>query len=150
MKCEQVISKVYYLEKVDHIPWSIKIHLWSCPSCAKKVQKLQRLFSELQRDAPFKVHEDMAPVVMRIIRNKSNVSQRKLSPWFWILAGVFIISGSFSVSFSHYLQWLNANLDGSLEIPLNIVLGLVISSYIIVFIGSHIDEIKNWTHFLRK
>lgn len=60
----------------------------------------------------------------------------------WIVTGLIIFISIFLVSYSDWLIWMKYHFGKNIEIAVSIVLGLFISAYSAIFIGTNIDRLK--------
>ena len=86
-------------------------------------------------------------VIMAEIYNSEEEYEQTISYFKWISVGLVIVMSRLLFSFSDTHTWLKGQFGMNFEIPLNIVLGLLITIYAGIFIASHIDDIKEYIHF---
>ena len=142
MKCDKTITKYLELDDYSIIPLSVRFHLLFCTKCSEEVAMLNSALNEIRVFNPFPMKRDMTYQIMSKINPPGLAYERKISTFNWVSAGLVILASIFLVSYSESLSWLKGQFGKNLEVPLNIVLGITISAYLIAFIGSHVEEFK--------
>ena len=93
---------------------------------------------------------DISNSIMEKISELHIIHEQNVSSVKWLTVGSIILASIFLLPFSESLSWLRIHFAGNLEIPLSIVLGLVISIYAIIYIATHLDELKHLMHYHEK
>ncbi len=150
MRCEKAINRFLGLDQQERFPLALKLHLAHCAKCRSEVSSLLRTFSSLGDVSGVSMPRDMSEGVMRVIRLSSTTYGRSMSFFNWMSGELIIIASLVLIQFSDPLLWLEGHFGGSLEVPLNIVLGLVITVYSSVFIGTHLKEFKGFVGRVQK
>jgi len=149
MDCPDVKDTLYNAERDSSLPAftqiRIKLHLLSCPGCARELRNLRRVeeimradflppspgFEELLMDRLFE--ED----VMEKTDTPAGFSLRG-----WVIIGFFVLL-SLSSSFFGINFIKIANAEGlSFLLPLGLTIGMVLTCYGALFIGSHLKELS--------
>lgn len=142
MKCEQVKKKYFACDHNHRIPFEVKCHTLFCGSCRKEIQQFSRHLIELQSTTPFTTECDLHMAIMADVSRLSPAQPSSMSYYKWIFVGIFILASIFSMPYSYVLVWLEWNFGGNLQIPLYSIMGLVLSVYISLFIGIHLEDVK--------
>ncbi len=142
MKCNSVIKHFLELEDYMYLPYSIRWHILLCKSCRKEILSLQKNLNKVKRSEPFEMPNDLSSVIMDRIFASPVLYKKNISSTKWLSAGSLIFLSIFMISFSDSFTWLRHHFKGDLEVPLNIVMGIIITLYIALFIGAHLDEAK--------
>lgn len=159
MKCETAFDRYLALDKNEHVPFAITLHLLFCPSCRTGVRLLTKAELSMSlpltpvsaRVAPFSpelapsraVSSDpvIAAAMARI--NAAGLSyasvERHVSLSRWVLAGVALTAGFAVIPLSAIGSWGYDTFGTAFSLPLCIVFGLTLTVYGGLFIGTNID-----------
>jgi hypothetical protein len=148
MKCNRIVERFLEREDNNSIPLSMRLHLVVCHSCRREIFELRNLFRSLRDVTPFDMDVDLSDLVMYRIKESEINYGNTISSIKWLIVGSVIFASIFLIHFSHSLLWLKFHLGRDLLIPLNIVMGLVISIYSAFVIGAHIDKLKTFMNSL--
>jgi len=141
-----------FLELDDYtsFPLSIKIHLFFCDKCKKEIFEIGEVLKGIRGICPFPIKRDISDQIMQSIKLIPLNNEKSISIINWLLAGMLLLGSTFLISFSNSLIWLKSCFGGNLEIPLNIILGIFISIYSSLFIGTHLDDLKRSIGFIKR
>ena len=142
MKCERIISEFLRSES-DTVPWLIRLHLLRCADCRHEISHLQNKFEEIHNDSAFTVPYDLTGLIMNRIALLKEVHTRDISDGKWVIAWITIVASIALVTYSEPFRWLERYFGSSFDIPLNIVMGIVITTYSAFFIGTHLERFKS-------
>jgi len=151
MNCGMVLDKVYDHEKMSLITRiRIGMHLIVCPSCAQEIERFEVCRDILQSEF-FPSSPDMEETVMAMIAAEEaeapEAQETEVPGGFstkgWIIAGlamfVSLATAFFGLGFSKV-----ARASGmSFMLPIGITIGLLLTGYGALFIGSHLKEFTN-------
>ena len=99
---------------------------------------------------PFDAPMGMVDTVMRNISLGEAPYSSFVSPEKWLGAGVILFLSIFLASYSDTRVWLAATYGDLFEIPFDIVMGVAITSYVVLFIGSQLERLRNMVSVSRK
>lgn len=142
MKCNEAMQIFLQMDNRDSLPFLVRAHMWRCRKCKEEIDALQQSYISLLDAAPYELSRDLSGPIFDKIANQCPSYRREMSYARWLVAGFILIASRFAVTFSDTLVELQGYYGGRLDIPLNIVLGLVMSIYAALFIGTHIEELK--------
>ncbi len=111
---------------------------------------MQVALEKARRMEPFDMPKDLSRVIMNKIYSSSYVYKKSISSTKWVTVGSLILLSIFLIPFSDSFTWLKLYFKGSLEIPLSIVLGSVITLYAVLFIATHLDGAKEILDYFDK
>jgi hypothetical protein len=148
MKCEKVIESFLKQDDSRYPAFLIRLHIAFCSRCREEIRALQKIFVEARTGYPFAIPRDMSGPVMRAIINSDLVYKKDISSVKWLFPGVIIFASIFLVSYSDSFIWLKGHFGGVLEVPLFIVLGLAITFYAALFIGTHLEMMGKFIEFI--
>jgi hypothetical protein len=147
MKCDKAIQNFLEQEDCLYIPFRVRWHALLCSECREEIQSLKKIFTKAQNSYCFPMPEDLSGIIMEKITESNIIYEGKVSSSKWLLTGVIIFVSIFLISYSDSFIWLRQYFGSDLEIPLNLVLGMVITLYAASFIGSHLDDVKKIIDF---
>ena len=148
MKCNNAIQLFFESEDSGYIPFFVRWHMIFCRSCKDEIRAMQNVFKSAQIPSIIEIPKDMSGRIMNRIMDSNIVFERNISFSKWLFVGIVIFSSIFLISYSDSFAWLKQHFGSGLEIPLNVVLGLVITLYGASFIGTHIDEAKKFIEII--
>jgi len=152
--CRTVIATCFEAEDSGCLPLLTKIriglHLLFCPNCSEELKNLQRnlqCIEEIMKTDFFPFSPDFVNVVMeRLLEDETNGSTEVpvgFSIRLWIAIGFFVLL-SLATSFFGIDFIRIANAEGlSFLLPVGITIGVVLTCYGALFIGSHLEELSN-------
>jgi hypothetical protein len=157
MDCNKVLDTIYEYSGGGPIPplqhIRIALHLFFCPDCAQEVERLEATLEILHSDflPPSPGFED--PIMALIARGEEEFSEAGewletpenpggLSTRAWVIAGLCVLI-SLSTAFVGLDFNKIAHIAGmSFLLPVGITIGIVLTSYGALFIGSHLKELS--------
>lgn len=142
MKCEKAIHEFLEQEDCLYVPFGTRLHSLLCGECRKEIVNLRKEFLEAKNMRQFAMPADLGDQIMKKIAESGIVHERNVASSKWLVTGVIIFISIFLISYSDSFIWLKKIFGRELEIPLNLVLGVIITLYAASFIGSHIDDVK--------
>lgn len=142
MKCDDAMQQFLQMDNRDSLPFFLRIHVWHCRRCKEEIDSLQQAYIALLDAAPYELPRDLSGPLYDEIAKQCPSYRREMSYTRWLVVGFILIASRIAVTFSDTLVVLQGHYGGRLDIPLNIVLGLVMSIYAALFIGTHIEELK--------
>jgi hypothetical protein len=154
MKCEKIIHSYLEQEESRYPSLRVRLHLLLCSSCREEVRGLQKVFVSARVMVPFQMTGDLSNAVIRKIYNSNQMYgtnadfEKNISPSKWFYSGVILFASIMLVSYSESFISLRKHLGSSLEIPLNIVLGLIITVYAASYIATHLEALKKFAEFI--
>lgn len=137
-KCEDMMDKFLMLDKHEHIPLDVTLHLLCCKKCRTQVRyltKAQNLISEpLKISVP--ITDSKIDSILRAINPKWSTEDFKIKPVSmakWIICGILMLL--FMLTFT-FFDKTNSQVP---ETVFYIFFGLLVTSYCALFIGSNLD-----------
>jgi hypothetical protein len=143
MKCELVMKEYLQFDDYKLLPVMVKLHLLCCKKCRLEISSLENALDDIRSTDYYNMNKDMSDNIMHVIKSSRIPYVGNVPMFNWVSVGIVLISSLILVQFSDALRWLENQFGSNLEVPLNLALGLVISLYLIIFIGIHIEKIKN-------
>lgn len=146
MKCEKCVNMHIHSEIKEDVPLSAKVHCMFCSSCRKELCLYYKVLESMEDPLELTVPKDFSEMIMAEINRKEEVSEetKAVTLWKWILAGIFIFLSLVVASVAKPYILARSAYGEAFLMPLNIVLGISISVYVIFFILSHMDELSEF------
>jgi hypothetical protein len=123
---------------------TIFMHLLFCSSCAGEARKLY-LAEETLRTQFFPISPDVEDAVMRQIENVADEvedAEYDSSFYGWVVTGIVVLLSLSSVFFGMNFKQVAVSQGLSFIIPISVTIGVVLTTYGAVFIGSHLKELS--------
>jgi len=151
MNCSEILDIVY--EESDSMPLFNQIRVWlhtiTCPNCAQEIERYHVSRSILQNEF-FPVTPDLEESIMAKIDTLDEQQDVKdgyavpggLSTRGWIIAGLIIFISLATAFFGFDFRSLTNESGVSFLLPMGITIGIVITTYGALFIGSHLKELS--------
>lgn len=136
MKCDEVIQ-AYLKRSGRYVPLSIRLRLIFSAGCRKKLKELDSRIRSVQGESPFDAPQGMNESIMRRIALLEESYQQTVSVMQWLLVGGILFGGIMVLRYSIFWQWASDEFGMSFDLPLSIVFGLAMTTYILLFVGSH-------------
>ena len=157
MSCEKILDKVYEQDKMS-LPEQIRVglHLLVCPSCAREVERFETckeiLRSEFMPSAPDA--QSVENTIMAAIAAEEGLQMQGLqthgqeaevqggfSTRGWIIAGLVMLVSLATAFFGLDFDKVAHAAGVSFMIPVGITIGIALTCYGALFIGSHLKEL---------
>lgn len=120
-----------------------RLHLVFCPGCRELLEREREAMAALAAYNPFPAPKDFADGIMARIRYSAELDPASRNPVpmsGWVGAGLLILIGMPLLQFSASHLWLRGQLGRALEVPLFIAMGVIVTAYMALFIGTHLDD----------
>jgi len=151
MDCQTAMDTVYETEKDTPLPLLIhmrlELHLLFCSACARELKNLQRI-QEIMKTDFFPVSPDFGNLLMERLSEETALEEATDAPAGfslrgWVITGFFVLlslsSAFFGMNFVHI-----ADAEGSsFLLPVGITIGVVLTCYGALFIGSHLKQLSS-------
>jgi len=151
MTCSKIMDMIYDDGPVPLLnQLQIWAHIFFCPECAHKIELYESAKEMLKADFfPASVElEDsiMARIAIeeeqKAIENPAYAAPGGLSTRGWVIAGLVILISLVTAYFGFDFRSLANELGASFMVPIGITVGIVVTSYGALFIGSHLKELS--------
>jgi hypothetical protein len=135
-------EKGFFFQTLERI--TIFTHLLFCPSCASEARKLD--FAEKTMGTQFfPVSPSLEDAIMRQVEDiDEEIEELEYDSSFrgWIVAGIVVLFSLSSVFFGMNFKQVAVSQGLSFIIPIGVTIGVALTSYGAVFIGSHLKELS--------
>ena len=149
MKCKEVMKQVFESDSIENTSFRIWIHLLFCKNCKTETERINLTLASFQQTTPYKIsNPGLKNSIMNEILKTGIEYNHKISYFKWVSVGTIIIGSRFLFSYSDYSKWLSQHFGTNFDLPLNIVLGSIISVYALIFIGTHVEDLKKLSRYI--
>ncbi|QQO09422.1 peptidoglycan-binding protein [Breznakiella homolactica] len=149
MKCTTVMDRIVEADGDEHSSLlqyiRIQIHLFLCPQCAEEVNRYESARELLATEALPEVPDLSDMIMAEVFRDEPEEyleEQRGFSFRSWIIAGCVILISLVSAFFGLDFQELSANASPSFMLAIGLTIGIIISVYGALFIGTHVKRLS--------
>lgn len=137
-KCNEIMDRFLELDKGEHIPFDISMHLLFCSKCRKEVRLMEEAEKLLKEPLkiPVPLTDSTIENVLRTIDPKFSDAKLKnpISMRNWIISGILMIMFMFVSAF-----FTNSNTGRNQLMAYSLVFAGCVIAYCLLFISSNID-----------
>jgi len=156
MSCSRILDQFYEYsgnEREDSMPLLTHIQIWLhtliCPSCAQEIERYE-VAREIMREEFFPLSPGLEDAIMaRAAQEEERFEEEEtyaipggLSTRGWIITGLIIFISLTTSFFGLDFQKIADESGVSFMLPVGITIGIVLTSYGALFIGSHLKELS--------
>ena len=152
MSCAKILDKVFeYSDGDNSMPLltqiQVGLHLLLCPGCAQEVERFEVCRDMLRSDfmPPSPGIETAVMAMIAAEDAAAGVREREVPGGFstrgWIIAGLLMLISLTTAFFGLDFNKIALAAGMSYMIPIGITIGIVLTSYGALFIGSHLKEL---------
>ena len=153
MTCDRAMDLFIVETDGEHIPFVhsvlLRFHLQRCQKCAAETMRLHWALSLMKSDslpkAPDLSDPIMAAVRMEVaaqaVRAVDEDAAEPVSTRNWLVGGLVIFASLAVFPLGRTSDWLVRLLGSDLTFPIAVTLGIILTAYCALFIGSHLDEL---------
>ena len=166
MKCSKVLDCIYEYSGNDSEPGNsmplfnqiqVWLHILFCRDCAEKLERLEKTVNIMRKDffpvmtktSGFNSWSDIEDSIMAKIAideetesDASYANPGSLSIRGWIIAGVLIFVSFITAFLNFDFQLVVSESGNSFLVPVSITIGIVLTTYVALFIGSNLKELS--------
>jgi len=144
MRCDEFLDRYDGLDSGEEPGLFLRLHLAACPSCRARVAEREAAFEAIRAAAAEPVDLGLEEAIeARIMAAVSLMPapRRELHAREWVVSGLVIFASIALVPFDANYGILRDLFGEGFTMPLCLVLGLVLTIYGAVFIGTHMTEL---------
>jgi len=150
MSCAKILDLVYEQEDMSLFNRiRVGLHLMVCPDCAQEVERFEVCRDILHNDFIYPA-PDLEDSVMSMISDgeeeSTEASEAVVPGGFsirgWIIAGIVMLVSLATVFFGINFNKVALIAGMAFTIPIGITIGLALTSYGALFIGSHLKDLS--------
>ncbi len=148
MNCAKTMDGYLALDKNEQVPLAITLHLLVCRSCRTAVRRMTLaedmlsagLRPEERGGSDELINQSLAGILAsglaypRLYPREYPVSMKK-----WVVAGICLLSSFVFIPLSSAGLWSRNVLGPAFVIPLYLLIGIAVTAYCGLFIGTNID-----------
>jgi len=149
--CRTVMDTVYEHEKGSSLPFIIQMRIWFhllfCSDCSMEIENLRSIEEIMKTDflPPSPGFED---IVMERLCVENEVARETDAPTgfsfrLWVIIGFFVLFSLSSSFFGMNFVEIADSQGLSFLLPVGITIGMVVTCYGALFIGSHLKELSS-------
>jgi len=148
MSCAKILDLVYEQEDMSLFNRiRVGLHLMVCPDCAQEVERFEVCRDILHNDFMFP-EPDLEDSVMSMISDgeeETETCETEVPGGFsirgWIIAGIVMLVSLATVFFGLEFNKVALIAGMAFTIPIGITIGIALTSYGALFIGSHLKDL---------
>jgi len=149
MSCAKILDLVYEQEDMSLFNRiRVGLHLMVCPDCAQEVERFEVCRDILHNDFMFPAPDIEDSVLSMISDEGENVEacEAEVPGGFsikgWIIAGIVMLVSLATVFFGLEFNKIALIAGIAFTIPIGITIGIALTSYGALFIGSHLKDLS--------
>ena len=153
MRCSKILDAVYEYSTGEPMPLHLQIqvalHTIFCPNCAQEIERFEVCRDILREDflPPSPGLEDSVMAMITVEEEQPETEEvfavpGGLSTRGWVISGVLILVSLSTVYFGFNFNKIALEAGMSFLLPVGITIGIVLTSYGALFIGSHLKELS--------
>jgi hypothetical protein len=140
MKCDQCMDLYIESDNRSTLPFSARRHIARCAACSGQVAKMEAARTALRASLP-KASTDCSSVVMAAV-GLAKRPRREVGVREWIISFLAILLSMVLAPLGADFTWVKALFGSGYLLPFNIVFGIALTVYCVVFIASHLDTLS--------
>jgi len=150
MDCLRAIDIIMESERDDPLPFVMQIrfdlHLLFCPACSMELKKLKSMEEILRTEFLPEPPNFSDPIMEQLLEEVDHIERVDDHAGFsfrsWVIIGFFLIISLSSSYFGLNFTQIASSEGSSFLLPVGITVGLVLTGYGALFIGSHLKELS--------
>ena len=146
VNCAKILDIVYEQEDMSLFNRiRVGLHLLVCPDCAQEVERFEVCRDILQDDFLFPAPDEEAVINAKELAEAIEAFNAEVPGGFsirgWIIAGIVMLVSLATVFFGLEFNKVALIAGMSFTIPIGITIGITLTSYGALFIGSHLKDL---------
>ncbi len=147
MNCAKILDLVYEQEDMSLFNRiRVGLHLLVCPDCAQEIERFEVCRDILHNDFMYPAPDLEDAVMAMISAGEDEDCEAEVPGGFsirgWIIAGIVLLVSLATVFFGIEFNKVALIAGMSFTIPIGITIGIVLTSYGALFIGSHLKDLS--------
>jgi len=149
--CDYVMDIVYEADKDISLPLltqvRIDLHIFFCENCARELKNLQTAEDIMKTDF-FPPAPELGNIIMERLGDEACEEETVNAPAgfsfrSWVIIGFFLLLSLASSFFGMNFIGIANSEGSSFLLPLGITIGIIVTCYGALFIGSHLKELSS-------
>jgi hypothetical protein len=149
MNCSKILDAVYEYSGGEPMPLltqiQVALHTLACPNCAQEIERFE-VCKDIMREDFLPLSPGLEDSVMAIIAAEEDQPETEeafavpggISTRGWVISGIVILVSLSTVFFGFNFNKIALEAGMSYLLPVGITIGIVLTSYGALFIGSHL------------
>jgi len=145
MRCDEFLDRHDRLDSGEEPGLFLRLHLASCPACRARVAEQAAALEAIRAAAAGPLDAELEDAIEDRVMAAVHLlprPRRELHARDWAISGLVIFASLALVPFDANYGLLRDLVGESFTMPLCLVLGLVVTIYGAVFIGTHMEELE--------
>jgi predicted RNA-binding Zn-ribbon protein involved in translation (DUF1610 family) len=152
MSCSKILDAVYEYSGEEQMPLLLQLHVtlhaMFCPDCAREIGRFETCREILGEDfipPPAGIEDSIMAIIAaeeEVQTEESFAAHQGFSTRGWVVAGLVILVSFVAAFFSLDFNKIAREAGISFLLPVGITIGIVLTSYGALFIGSHLKELS--------
>jgi hypothetical protein len=157
MNCNDLLDRFYEYTGDEELPLLLRVrlgvHCFFCPQCAQELERFE-VSRDLLRNDFFPPAPDFEDQVMAQISREADETDEAWHPAFqesaagvsfrsWVIAGLVMLVSLSTSFFGGDFVRVSRSLGSSFLLPVGLTIGVVLTGYGALFIGSHLKELSD-------
>jgi hypothetical protein len=151
MNCHEVRDKLFEYQREEPLPFlqhiQIEFHLFHCGHCAAELEKLERARDVIKTGfftvPPLQLEDRIMAAIEQEAQEEYIPAAAGVTFRGWVITGLIILISLATASLGMDFSKLAEALGSSFLLPIGITVGMVITGYGALFIGSHLEELSD-------
>ena len=139
MDCARAMLSIIESKEDGHLPLRVRLHLSHCTSCNAEYSRMQKAIA-FMRSEYLPSSPDLSELIMSVIRATPILEAAPVSFREWTIVGIVILAAITIAPLGRAFTWVKLSFGSNFLLPLNVVLGMILSAYGALFIGTHLNE----------
>jgi hypothetical protein len=151
MDCHNVMDTIYEYEKDNPLPFLLQMRIWFhllfCPDCSREIRNLRNI-EEIMRTDFLPASPGFEDILMERLYAEDEVARDTDAPAgfslrLWVIIGFFVLLSLSSSFFGMNFVEIADSEGLSFLLPVGLTVGMVVTCYGALFIGSHLKELSS-------
>ncbi|MBP7585981.1 MAG: hypothetical protein KBA61_18195 [Spirochaetes bacterium] len=144
MRCDTFIQRYTALDNLEKPGPMMRLHALRCDRCRAEASRMDGAARLVRTMEPDLLRDDLTTRIMAGIRFSGTVYGRKVSIFNWVSAEILLLAALVLVQFSEPRIWLVNQLGRGFEMALSVSLGVLITLFSALLVGTHMKELNGF------
>ncbi|MCL2441221.1 MAG: peptidoglycan-binding protein [Treponema sp.] len=147
MNCSKILNIIYNENPISFVnQLQIGLHTFFCQECAGKIEQYETAMTSMKQDF-FQTPPNLEDTIMTRIEAENEQIENQsisgiLSTRGWVISGLILMVSLITAFFGFEFRSLASESGMSFLLPMGITIGIILTIYGALFIGSHLDELS--------
>lgn len=153
MKCDEKLDKILCTDDEVSLSFITRLqfffHSFFCDYCRSVIEQYEDSRELMKNDFFYDIPDMSDEIMNQVLREETVLEDAEIHEWIsfkkWIIAGCIILVSLVSAFFGFNFNTVAASGDSSYMLSIGLVIGLIVSIYGLLFIGTQMKQLR---HFL--